>query len=46
MDVSKTPFIQSTEMFWILQLKTVFPYGFNNFMGYEPKTEDTYVLAG
>ena len=43
MDKSVTPFRKSREVFWMHELRTVFPYGLNDRVGDEYKTNNTHI---
>ena len=46
MDPSITHFRKIRETFWVLLLRTIFPYGLNDRIGDEPKKEDNPDLVG
>ena len=45
-NTSKTSFRKSRETLLMLQLKTVYPYGFNDCIEDEPEKEATHILVG
>ena len=46
MGVLKKLFLEKREIFWMLQLRTVFPCGSNDRAGEKPKKQDTHALVG
>lgn len=46
MDASVTHFRKIRGTFWVLLLRTIFPYGLNDRIGDEPKKEDNPDLVG
>ena len=45
-DPSCTSFRKQRERFWMLKLRTVYPYGLNDRVGDEYKTADTHIAVG
>ena len=43
MDAKATPARKARELYWMHELRTIFPYGLNDRIGDEPKTPDTHV---
>ena len=44
-DPTQTAFRKQRELHWMLTLRTVFPYGLNNRIGDEFKTQEAYLLC-
>ena len=46
MDPKQTPARKLREVFWMKELRTIFPYGLNDRIGDEPKTADSHINVG